>query len=86
MTDFRKKPGAENKTITEKLGPQLTRALMTAPGKSVPDSINTYQRRTGITIHNPLADQCYCIECVKQRERDEFSADDVPGHMNDGMY
>ena len=38
MTDFSKKPGAENVPVQDKIG-ELAKALMTKPGQSVPDAM-----------------------------------------------
>jgi hypothetical protein len=66
MTDFRKAPGAENRTVADKLGADMTRALMTAPGKSLPDAVRTFESKTGRVIHNPLAQACGCAVCLAQ--------------------
>lgn len=66
MTDFKKKPG-DARSVTDKLGADMTRALMTAPGKSLPAAVASYERKSGRTIHNPLADQCYCQDCTAAR-------------------
>lgn len=67
MTNFRKQPGAENRPVGEKLGADMTRALFTAPGKSLPDAVRTFEQKTGRIIHNPLANQCECPACIKVR-------------------
>lgn len=87
MTDFTKRPGSDSKTISEKLGPEMTRALMTSSGKSLLDAVANYQQRTGRTIHNPLANQCNCTDCQGERaakalEQGTLNAMDVD---DDGM-
>lgn len=67
MTNFKKQTGAENRSVQDKLGPELTRALMTAPGKSLPDAVRTYERMTGAVVHNPLAERCDCGDCLRVR-------------------
>lgn len=62
-TDFSKKPGAENRTVQDKLGKDLTRAMMTAPGLTLAASIASYQRMTGKTIHDPFNTACNCLAC-----------------------
>jgi hypothetical protein len=65
--DYRKLPGANNKMLIDKMGPNITRALMTAPGKTRQASIQTYERKTGNIIHDPRIEDCACSDCHAAR-------------------
>lgn len=78
-TDFKKALGAENKSVADKLGKDMTRALFTAPGKTLQDAVRSQERKTGKTIHNPLVQDCSCSNCIMERMQNLYPVSVVMG-------